>query len=76
MLELQPIMLELQPHILERQPHMVIGRQEQNPIMNFTVPFLKNAHTAHALESSNIIEFLCRLVRSSDLDLVTTIQHV
>ena len=50
--------------------HMVGLRQEQNPIMKFAVPFLKNARTLNFLESSIFIGFLCCLLRLSDLDLV------
>ena len=37
--------------------------------------FPQNARTLHAVESSSFIGFLCRLLRSSDLDLVTTLSY-
>ena len=38
----------------------------------FCCSFPHNTHTLHALESSIFIGFLCRLLRSPDLDFVTT----
>ena len=41
----------------------------------FFCSFPQNAHTLHTLEGSIFIRFLCCLLRSSDLDLVTTLSQ-
>ena len=44
--------------------------------MKLSCSFPQNARTLYALESSIFIRFLFRLLRSSDLDLLTTLAKI
>ena len=58
------------PCCLFNNNHMVSQSQEQNPIMNFAVPFLKmlTLYTLQALESSISLRIACSFLRLSNLD--------
>ena len=53
--------------------HMATLCQDQHSIMNFAVLFLKLLTLYMLWRAQFLIGLLCRLLRSSDLDLVTTL---